>query len=333
MKRIKLNQGLLIVLLLFLNLSSSKVYSEENQSSPLFSVQAVLPENQIKSEVSYFDLAMEPGKHQVVEVELINSGTSDLTILMEANKAATNSNGIIDYSLSDQKNDASLLIDFSKIVSIKNEVTISAGERMRVPVSIELPDKKFDGILLGALSFTEKVDKESQNQISNRYAYSIAMILSQNKMEVQPNLNLSKIFASQTNLRNVIKANLQNDQSIIVPNLEIETSIYRKNATKPLVQQKSENLRMAPNSNFDYSIGTNNKPLEAGNYRMEMKAKSNENEWTWSEEFTIAKEEADKYNETAVELEENQSHSELIIAALIGCILLLTFILFIKQKK
>lgn len=62
-----------------------------------FSVEAKLTQNQIDSNVTYFDLKMKPEDTQTLEVEVKNTSSEEITIKVQTITASTNRNGIIDY--------------------------------------------------------------------------------------------------------------------------------------------------------------------------------------------------------------------------------------------
>ena len=59
-------------------------------------VRAVLPDNQISNNLSYFDLRMQPGQSQTLEVEVVNESDKVITVDLAAVSASTNRNGIIE---------------------------------------------------------------------------------------------------------------------------------------------------------------------------------------------------------------------------------------------
>jgi len=62
-----------------------------------YSVQAVLPDNQIDHNESYFDLKVEPNKEQDLKVMIINTGSKPIKVKAEVNDAYTADSGVIGY--------------------------------------------------------------------------------------------------------------------------------------------------------------------------------------------------------------------------------------------
>lgn len=68
-----------------------------------FAVTAVIPENQIDKSQTYFDLKMQPGQKQTIQVQMKNDTNKEVVVESFANTAITNSNGITDYSTVEAK--------------------------------------------------------------------------------------------------------------------------------------------------------------------------------------------------------------------------------------
>lgn len=47
------------------------------------------------------------------------------------------------------------------------------------------------------------------------------------------------------------------------------------------------NASFAPNSNMNFYIDWDTEPLETGDYRLELSASNDDDDWEWVEEFTI----------------------------------------------
>ncbi|OJG71511.1 hypothetical protein RV12_GL001519 [Enterococcus quebecensis] len=316
-----------------------------NNESMNFSVSAVLPENQINKSKSYFELLMKPGQVQELEVMMNNSLDREVTVVNHANSAITNDNGIVDYSIDNPELDSTLKSPFSKIAEVEKETTIPPKSSKKVKIKVTMPEESFDGVILGGLHFTEKEDKSKDNknkagvQIENRFAFAIGVLLKETDKEVKPETKLGKIEASQINYRNVVKANIQNTQPVIMQNLDVTARVTKKGKKETLFETNKEGLRMAPNSNFNYSINWENQEFKAGKYTLHMTATDGSDKWDWSKDFEISGEEAKKLNDRAVELEKDYTKWYIIGAAAGVLVLLIVTYAFgqyvtkRKQKK
>jgi len=79
-----------------------------------YTVSADLPKNQLNSKVSYFDLKVTPGQTQDLTIQIKNSDNAAHKYVVTPNRATTNDNGVIDYSQSKAKADASLKFDINR---------------------------------------------------------------------------------------------------------------------------------------------------------------------------------------------------------------------------
>ncbi|WP_317945315.1 DUF916 and DUF3324 domain-containing protein [Carnobacterium maltaromaticum] len=301
-----------------------------------FSVVAILPENQKTKNISYFDFELLPNNEQTIEVEITNGNIKrEKTYVVDLNTATTNMNGIIDYTEQNKEKDESLQISIAEIATFDKDITIPAGGTSRVPITLKMPDEKFDGILLGGITVMEvdENDSKEQNQIKNRFSYSIGVVLSQGDINPSIELNFLGVDMSQINRRSVISGNIQNSAATVINDLSLDAKIYRKGSRKPMFKRSEVGLRMAPNSNFDFGVETNDQPLKAGTYQMDILASVGENEWFWTKEFEVSTKKAKELNETAIGLEKNSTIKYLYIAiGLLGTIFIIVILLVFYTK-
>lgn len=332
---LKLQKYLLILSAILMTLSFIPLSVRATESDVGFSVRATIPNNQIDRMKSYFDLKMKPGQKQVIKIQVFNSSSKEETIEVDVTFATTNRNGLIDYSETDRKKiDESLKIPLTELAKIDNtEIVIPAGKSKIVPITITMPKKKYDGVILGAAHFKKKLkdtnEKSSKGgvEIKNQYAYVVGIKLCETTNEVLPDLHLKYIKPTLINYRTAVVANIQNSEAVIVENMSVNAEIYKKGSTKLLYSTNKIDLNMAPNSNFDYPIDLKNDPLKSGTYRLKMKAIIGTQVWDWDEFFVIGKE-AKNLNEKALEL--NKSYLWWFVG---GGILLLVGLLFFIAKK
>lgn len=305
--------------------------STANQAG--FSVKAILPENQKPSSLSYFDFELLPNEEKIIEIEIENSTSEEKKYLIEINSASTNMNGVIDYSKT--KKDYTLPISMEDIVLVDSEVVIAGRDSKKVSIKLQMPIKPFEGILLGGIKVKDEGEKNNQKeQIGNSFSYTIALVIAQGDVVPPIELDMIGISTGQVNKRNVINGNLQNVSSTLVNNLTVKAQIYRAGETEiPIFQRTDEALRMAPNSNFNFGVGTNNQALKKGKYRMEMQALVDGKKWEWSEEFEITNEQAKKLNESAVELESSNIFVYVIILASILTLALFIIVFLILKNR
>ncbi|WP_273708782.1 DUF916 domain-containing protein [Leuconostoc mesenteroides] len=172
----------LIVSMVMTIISFSLFVTGVSASEMNFSVNTVIPTNQIDKEKTYFNLKMAPKQEQDVTVTLKNNTKKDITVEIGINTAKTSSNGVIAYSESNIKKDNSLKYDLSKLVKGPDSVVVPASSSKDVTFHISMPDNSFDGILLGGLTFQQKSSEVTQSKssgtsITNEYQYAVAMLI------------------------------------------------------------------------------------------------------------------------------------------------------------
>ncbi|PEM05459.1 cell surface protein [Bacillus cereus] len=335
MKYVKKIMSCLLAVAICITVFNVKVEAAEMK----FAVTAIIPENQMDKNQTYFDLKMEPGQKQMLQVQMKNDTDKEVEVETYANTAITNNNGITDYSVVIPEFDSTLKTPFSKIAKVQKETKIPAKSTVVLNVNIEMPTESYDGVILGGLYFKEKEDEEDKKksegvQIKNKYAYAIGVVLRETDAEVKPDMKLNEVKPGQVNARNVVTANLQNIKPSMLKNLSVDAKVYTEKGKDILHETKKENLRMAPNSNFDYAISWDNKALEPGTYRLDMKATDGDQKWEWTKKFTIEGKEAQKLNDTAVEAKKDYTLYYIIGGILLlVALLVLVFLLGRRSKK
>lgn len=308
-----------------------------------FGVRAILPQNQIDPNVSYFDLLVKPSQKQTIEVELQNLDDKDRDFDISINPAVTSDGGTIDYGQKNAKLDKSAPYDLRKYVTLEsNTVTIKAKETKKVPIQISLPEKDFKGRMLAGITVKPKEkdtiespkddsSNKSKAQIINRLSYSVAIVLQQSKEKVAPDLKLMEASAKPFNSIPYISFNFQNPTGTIISELVFSTKVYKNG--KLFIENTSNPFLVAPTSNFNLRLDLDGQKVASGDYEATIVAKSKEKTWTFKKDFTVTRDKAAKVNKNTVYGKEKTNW--LIIVLLIALIVSLGVIVFliIKRKK
>ncbi|MGO2953949.1 MAG: DUF3324 domain-containing protein [Leuconostoc mesenteroides] len=165
------------------------------------------------------------------------------------------------------------------------------------------------------------------------------MLIQEKDTVVQPNLNLIKVKPDQINYRNVITAELQNDQSVLMSKVSVDAKIYSKNGKKPVYTSIKSDMQIAPNSHLTYPISLNGTSMKAGDYTLKMKVTANKQvkKWTFTKDFTIKSKQARDLNKSDVDVKANTNNSNwlyiVIGAALLIIIIILIVVIILQRKK
>lgn len=340
MTKRKISLIFLSMCLLLSALSQAPIIGKASELN--FAVESIIPDNQRDKTKTFFDLRVAPKSEQVVELKLRNDTTKDVTVEPSVNSATTNLNGVVEYGATKAKKDSTLPIDLKEIVSVASEVTIPANQEIKLPITIKMPDRTFDGILAGGITIKEKDNSKSDSNtssdtqglaIQNKYAYVVALLLNQNDQPVEAKLELNDVVPSQVNARNVINANLHNVKSDYINSLDVEATITKKNESTALYTSSKKNMQMAPNSNFNYPISLNGEKLKAGKYTLKLNAQAKEGKWSFTKDFTISETDAKKYNSQDVSIKKDWTWVYILIGILLILIALFLIFFIIRRNR
>lgn len=328
---------LMTCLLLFVFLTPN--LSAKGEDVP-FSVRAILPDNQIDKNVSYFDIEMAQGDEQVLPVILYNSSNHPVRVVVDRHFAATNSNGVITYDGSIKKSDKSMIYPFEKISHItQKEVTVPPSQSTIVHISVKAPHQNFDGIILGGIYIKQKPTDNNTNQgvqIQNQYAYAIAVQIREkdNNMKVKPELKLNNVKATTIDKHTGAQTDFVNPTATIIKNLKFKGAIYKQDSDDILYERKVDDFDVAPNSLFHFPIMFENQKIKPGKYTFKGSAQNKDHQWTFEKNFTVTNKEAQQANDDAVELNQGISVWWFIvpIAMLIAIFLLINYLRRRKSK-
>lgn len=321
---------LFVMIVLVMSGSFTNVQAEEYVS---FSVKAHIPDNQQNKEYSYFDLRVKPKDEQILKTEIMNHENEEITVKLSVRNATTNQNGMIVYEETEAEEESNPP-RLTEILSFEEEeIVIPGGESKNVSAKLNMPDKEFDGVILGGLHF-EKVSKDETDidgvAIQNKYAYLIGVVLSENDREVVPELEYIETTADIVNHRTASVITIENKSPVIIEDLKIEAKVYKEDSNL-MKETELKEVNMAPNSKMEVVVDWDNQAFEDGKYHVEVRAEHQSNTWEWEDSFYILKNEATMINSHAVELEEPDkfNHFVLVIGViLIGTIIGLLFYIY-----
>lgn len=301
---------LCLLFLLLRGFVAAAAAAEEKQDSAnkngfQFTMEAHLPENQIDPSKTYFDLRVEPGQVQDLQVDLINLTKQPLTLHVYATTAVTNNNGAIDYTLTEPELNPTLQHPFSEIAKINDpEVVLAGGEKKVVNIQLTVPQQPFNGEILGGIYVEPQVDdqqsgkvKDKKGKITTLQTMVKGVRLTENDTPVTPKLEMLEAHAGQIGYRNVFQALLQNPEPVMIQDLSIQAEVYQKGRmSKVLYENKSEHLRMAPNSSFNYSVPLKSALFTPGDYVMKLSASDGKQTWEFEQDLNVTVIEAERLN-------------------------------------
>lgn len=305
-----------------------------------FSVKAIIPENQIEKRQTYFDLRMQPGDTQDLQIQIFNNGDKPLHVRVAANSASTNPGGLIDYIRPDIR-DESMKVAFSEIATVREKtITVPPASSSFATVFLAMPNESFDGIVLGGIVVT-KIEDQSDTRaqqgalgVVNEFSYVVAAKLSMTDTPVEPEFHLKNVEPRLVNYKTAVVAVLRNSQPVLVKNMTISAQVFQGDATTPLHELSKSDIDVAPNSSFEFTMDWANSRLIPGDYRLLMSATYEDKEWNWEESFNISSETSETINDEAVALASNPTSISIYwVIGLCAVIVLLLVIIFTRSRK
>ncbi|WP_334329924.1 DUF916 and DUF3324 domain-containing protein [Companilactobacillus sp. HBUAS59699] len=299
-----------------------------------YTVGADLPDNQIDKSGAYFDLKVTPGQSQDLTIKISNKDNESHHYEVSVNRGLTNDNGMIDYSTHGSADKDGLKYNIESLTTSPQDVTVDANSTKLVTIHLNAPKDNFSGIILGGIRVQEitptpKAKKKGLN-INNEYAYVIGLELRQNSDKIQPKIQLGNIFEKQVNNYNYVAADLINPNPSIIDNISINATVKDKNGKEVYTQDK-KNLSMAPNSDFNYLIGSPKQTLKAGTYELVLNAKSGTTSWHFDRKFTITTQTVKKLAKTTIP--KHTTPNYLLIAFIIAILLVMILVVLEYRKR
>lgn len=326
MKRKALSVGVLVLALIALMLLgqlpalSVQAATADSTGSIGFYVRAVLPENQLDTSLTYFDLRMQPGQTQTLEVEVVNESDEAITVDLNAISASTNRNGVIDYKTSDIR-DKTLEHPFSELAALETgALDIPANDSAMARVTVAMPQAEYDGVVLGGLVFTRRPTQPQQEtqgmSLQNQYSYVIGVKLSENDTAVQPDFELESIQGETVNYQPAMVHSIRNRNAAIAKDVVLHV-VLRDGSGQVVGELERQGIDMAPNSLMPLAVtpqapagegGENGEAdqnagapeLRPGEYTSEVTLDYQGESWKFEQAFTIGSVEAQQVNDQTI---------------------------------
>lgn len=285
-----------LLLLIAIFLPATTVKAEQDKS---YAIQAILPDNQVNKDESYFDLKVEPNKEQTLKVLIANTGSKPIEVTAEVNNAYTADSGVIGYDKYNTKLYKSKLPSLTSLVEGKRKVTVNlgTGENKTVEFKVKSPSSEYSGIILGGITTTALVSptKSKNINIKNQVRYVKGVVLRSKDDGVMPNMHLTSAVPRAVAGSTGISYTLDNTAPINVNKVTLTAKIT--NGDK-VTKYKAENLQFAPNSQFNYFIPV--KKITAGTYKAHITLKNDSGfSKSFNKDITVKQREVDQVKDAA----------------------------------
>lgn len=275
-----------IVLLVMISIVFYTINVEAAEDSG-YSVSPVLSEHQSQGVTSFFDIKWKPKQSDVFGIKITNNSNKEQTYKIELNKARTNKNGMIDYS-NNQKEESRAQYKVTEMVEIASEVTVKANSDQTIKGTVTFGSENFNGILMGGVHVSEKVEKQQTSGVSNNVSYNIPFIIRGNiDKRPTPKIELTKVMIEKLSTEQYsVNTTLTNSGPNLLKEVKFQATIEDSNG-KVIDRQESE-IDITPDTTFIYPVKLMAK-YKAGNYVVKLKlTHGKDNKWIFSKKITLS---------------------------------------------
>lgn len=163
-------------------------------------------------------------------------------------------------------------------------------------LEVNTPEKEFEGIRLGGVSFKEK--QEESTGVTNTYKYLMSLVITE---DLQPHnkkgdLVFEQVEAKLHNGQKSVVTTLKNPEPFLIEKLDISTNLTKKSDGKQIASNTYTDVTVAPNSTYELLTYLGLESLKPGVYVIDVHGMNDEKEWSWTEEFEILPENAKELN-------------------------------------
>jgi hypothetical protein len=260
-----------------------------------FTVSPVYPANQADKTLGYFQLETPADSKGSLQVNVANLDPDKTRVFKVTPVAATTSDaGQINYTPSSAKPDASAQYVVTQFLTRSVTITLAPKTQKTVTFAYQIPKDGFKGTLLGSIYVLDTSSGEQKSKgfaLNNRFAMALGLSMTMNRDQVvAPDLRLGTVKAQTHQNKPVVAARLRNVKPSYFRNMTVDAKITKNGQNDSLYTAKLADGSMAPNSNFNFLIGTNGKAIPAGNYVYHMTVKATGRTWRFTRAFTVSPE-------------------------------------------
>lgn len=319
------------------------MFDARTVSADAGSISLDYPSNQLKKDVSYYDLLVTPGQQQDLSFKIVNISNQDKKYKVTISPAITGDNGVIVYNNTKAVISTSVPFDVRDYIKVDHdEYIVKAQHTDTIPIHLTLPDFTFSGRVVAGLTIEEiqtatgkDSDNNSSGSITSKISNQIPIALQQSTERPKPKVDYRTTTASLVNGYRNFQVKLENPIANVINGANVKVKIYRND--KVIAKKSFKNGSYAPNTKFNYNIplGKNEK-FVAGKYRAKVTvAAENGNEWNFNEPFTVTPEKAEDLNKKAVSTKA-PLNIWLIVAVVFGILtigVLITLIVYLVKTR
>ncbi|MSD83851.1 DUF3324 domain-containing protein [Lactobacillus curvatus] len=306
-----------------------------------FEVEKIKSNRQVNQENRFFDLGIEPGKRETIQVLIHNFSDKSIKVHSEIDNSLTQQGGGIIYRPTKDgivRATSHTLMDVAKVHRADRLIALGPDEVKKVSVTIAMPDEQTKGMIYGAWHFIEYGQKEANNHssISGNYAYNMGIVLRGKPYEIYPELKYQGVNPTVRNGHPALGIQLNNVKAMAIKDAKVKAVVYKEGFFKDKRVYETDSVDIAPNSQWIVPISWAFDRLKSGRYNIAISVKGNSYwnqlpmSWHFKKKITINQQQADKINQASVKKPVNKWA---YVATASGILMLVSFGLVYRVLK
>lgn len=265
------------------------------QADAGFTVKAQPAANTINRQQNYFNLRVKPNQQQTLTILITNTDNKTHRIKTTPVSAYTSDNGSLAYKPRVNSNQTNSDVQFTDLVTGNSQtVEVTPGQTKKVRFKLAIPTKKIAGMVMGGFQ-SETVDAKKQKpaqtgiKINNRYSLLLgATVQEQSRLPV-PQLKLLTVKPQVNHGVPELVSRFASPVPTLFGELDMSVKIMKVGENKPVQRMQSQNMIVAPTTNFNYRFHLNQQIVTEGKYILVVNATSGTTHWRFRQPFSISK--------------------------------------------
>lgn len=265
--------------------------TSSSKNTATYSVAPVLSEHQTKNITSFYDIRWNPNGQEKIGLSITNHKSTAQIYVLQVNKAVTNDNGMVDYSI------PNLIPDNEPLkFNFPHEVTVAPNTTSTVYSNFSFPNQDYNGIKIFGVYVTEKSTDKTGKGISNVVSYALPLVIRGN-IDQRPEANVTFKEASllKQNINYQIKIPVSNEKEVYLKNSKVKVEIL--NSKQQVLDQLNEKIDVTPTTSFNLLVPLTKK-YDSGTYTVKVTITHDKQTWHNESQLKITKEQSTKIKGT-----------------------------------
>jgi len=251
--------------------------------------------------VSYYYLATRQKQEFTVYIDILN-GAHKNTFDISVNTGVTNRNLSVDYGTPLSQSTGVAVVapfEFEKIVGVdttkygveknsRTTLTVPADTRARIPVTIHMPRKHYNGIMSGGISvLKENQQVNAKSTLQNQYAYVKGLVLQQGTADIQPQLDYGSLKTIAKDYQPKTIVTINNSTLVNIEHVSMSGTITNK-LNQVISKVNVQDGEISPAAKIPVEFVWSKKNFKNGHYKMHLQLNDqNNHRWAFTRDFTV----------------------------------------------